>query len=225
MKIRKLSDLISYARNYGIELVFKRFYSFYPATVINNNDPDNQGKLFLNIPLKHENGVKEWVKARSPISGDNWGTQFLPRVGDTVMVSFRHGDLSYPRWEYNNYSKNVRKPEVFKSSNVYGFQSPKGHSAIIDDDNDVITLKHKQGYNVVIDDKGVRIGKDEEETEELALSKPIEEILSDIMDILQNGLVDSATSAPIIINPAMAPKILSINQKINQIKTTIIKSK
>jgi type VI secretion system secreted protein VgrG len=37
-----------------------------------------------------------WVPVTQSIAGDNWGSQFIPRVGDEVLVDFIDGDIDQP---------------------------------------------------------------------------------------------------------------------------------
>jgi type VI secretion system secreted protein VgrG len=37
-----------------------------------------------------------WVPVTQAIAGDNWGSQFIPRVGDEVLVDFIDGDIDQP---------------------------------------------------------------------------------------------------------------------------------
>ena len=49
---------------------------------------DRQGK-------KDENS-SGWIRVAQPWAGKQWGTLFIPRVGDEVLVEFLHGDLHRP---------------------------------------------------------------------------------------------------------------------------------
>jgi type VI secretion system secreted protein VgrG len=49
---------------------------------------DRQGK-------KDENS-SGWIRVVQPWAGKQWGTLFIPRVGDEVLIEFLHGDLRRP---------------------------------------------------------------------------------------------------------------------------------
>lgn len=40
--------------------------------------------------------ARAWVRVATPISGANWGTHFIPRVGQEVLVAFLEGDIDRP---------------------------------------------------------------------------------------------------------------------------------
>lgn len=116
----------------GLEAI-GRYYSVYRGHVIDNNDPENLGRLKVLVPSII--GRKEhpsWVYPRNSVSGNGYGIQVLPQKGDLVMVEFEHGDPKFPIWSHAHFTEN-QKPEEFVNAQVYGFKSPKGQLVIIDD--------------------------------------------------------------------------------------------
>lgn len=47
-----------------------------------------------NAPAKNELGT--WVRVAEPVAGGDWGSHFVPRVGQEVLVQFLHGDIDRP---------------------------------------------------------------------------------------------------------------------------------
>ncbi|CAB5511371.1 hypothetical protein LMG26857_00658 [Achromobacter anxifer] len=47
-----------------------------------------------NAPAKDELGT--WVRVAEPVAGGDWGGNFVPRVGQEVLVEFLHGDIDRP---------------------------------------------------------------------------------------------------------------------------------
>src|SRR5699024_10854972 len=47
-----------------------------------------------NAPASDASGT--WVRVATPMAGPNWGTNFVPRVGQEVIVSFIEGDIDRP---------------------------------------------------------------------------------------------------------------------------------
>lgn len=47
-----------------------------------------------NAPANDAAGT--WVRVASPMAGANWGTNFIPRVGQEVVVTFLEGDIDRP---------------------------------------------------------------------------------------------------------------------------------
>jgi hypothetical protein len=89
----------------GLEY-FNRYYSNYPGTVDINQDPQQQGRLKVSVPIvgnSRANGDKlqqitlgRYAYPSSPFAGPNYGFYFPPEIGDNVWVWFDHGDLTQP---------------------------------------------------------------------------------------------------------------------------------
>jgi type VI secretion system secreted protein VgrG len=45
---------------------------------------------------KNDQNSSGWIRVAQPWAGKQWGTLFIPRVGDEVLIDFLHGDLSRP---------------------------------------------------------------------------------------------------------------------------------
>ena len=59
----------------------------YPARVVDNHDPHNQGRIRMQYYWQEEN-QSTWVRLLSPL--------FLPELGDEVLVTFEEGDAERP---------------------------------------------------------------------------------------------------------------------------------
>jgi type VI secretion system secreted protein VgrG len=45
---------------------------------------------------KSDENSSGWIRVAQPWAGKQWGTLFIPRVGDEVLIDFLHGDLRRP---------------------------------------------------------------------------------------------------------------------------------
>ena len=45
---------------------------------------------------KRDENSSGWIRVAQPWAGNQWGTLFVPRIGDEVLIEFVHGDLSRP---------------------------------------------------------------------------------------------------------------------------------
>lgn len=61
---------------------------------------DKYGRVLVKFPwdlseTKNEN-TSCWIRVMQPWTGQNWGIQFTPRIGQEVVVTFLNGDPDYP---------------------------------------------------------------------------------------------------------------------------------
>lgn len=126
---------------------FGKYYSSYRGYVVDNEDPDGLGRIKATIPTVTK-GVthSKWIYPKNAFSGNGYGTQVLPMVGDLVWIEFEFGDTNFPLYSHAHFTKG-EKPEEFINHEVYGFKSPKGQVVIIDDrDNEVyVSLERADG--------------------------------------------------------------------------------
>lgn len=145
MNIREVFTNIVY---YGLESIGK-YYSSYRGYVIDNNDPDNMGRIKFKSPAITQNKDHPmWAYPKNQWGGKGYGMQLLPVVGEMVWIEFEHGDTRFPIWNFAHRAKD-EKPEEFTSPKIYGFKSPKGQTIIIDDDEEKIIINHGENVGLV----------------------------------------------------------------------------
>jgi type VI secretion system secreted protein VgrG len=59
-----------------------------------NSHPSPVGNDADNAPANEAAGT--WVRVATPVAGSNWGSHFIPRAGQEVLVAFMHGDIDRP---------------------------------------------------------------------------------------------------------------------------------
>ena len=137
----------------------------YPeiAEVVANNDPKKQGRVQVRFFWQKMLAEQTpWIRVQSPDAGvltdksGNRGFQFIPEVGDQVMVSYEGGNPHRPYVSGSMYhGKNAK--EV--SNNIRSITTKSG-STIVFDDNDgkeKITIKDKNGNIILLDTKAKSI--------------------------------------------------------------------
>lgn len=154
--MKPLQEFIRKITKYGFEPMFHRYYSRYPARVVDNKDDSGLQQLLLHIPILHQSGTSQWVRGYGFPAGFNYGLQSIPRIGDYVFVTFEQGDVRKPRWNYGWYAIG-EKPEEFEDINVHGFKSPAGHSVLIDDTKDEIKVTMKDGKTFMINKEVIEL--------------------------------------------------------------------
>ncbi len=130
------------------------YYGKYRGIVTDNQDPDNQGRIKLQIPgLLGEAEVRAWPSL--PFAGKQHGIFFLPEVGDGVWVEFESGQLTHPIWSGSWFAENETTPEMVPDS--YCLITSKGAQVLLDDKNDKLVLKHGQGATITLDGQGITL--------------------------------------------------------------------
>ena len=129
--------------------VFGRYYSKYPGYVASNDDPEGMCRVQLKVPMVYGDQVyTQWAYPTGIFSGEGYGSQVTPQVGDMVWVEFRQGDPKKPVWSYGYFKKGA-KPKQLRDIKNFWFKTPKGHLVELDD-NDDIRITHKDGSKVII---------------------------------------------------------------------------
>ena len=79
----------------------KTFVGKYRATVIQNVDPEQRGRLQLLIPDVLGPLPSSWAEPCVPLAGPTgppMGVYMVPPIGTAVWVEFERGDPDYPVW-------------------------------------------------------------------------------------------------------------------------------
>ena len=77
-----------------------RWYGVSPALVVDNKDPDGQGRVKVSLPWSPDAkgaSCEVWARLATMLAGNNRGSWFIPDVNDEVLLAFEAGD---PRRAY-----------------------------------------------------------------------------------------------------------------------------
>jgi Type VI secretion system/phage-baseplate injector OB domain len=77
------------------------FFGKYRATVFNNVDVEQRGRLQLMIPDVLGPVPSTWAEACTPLAGPTgppMGVYLVPPIGAGVWAEFEQGDVNYPVW-------------------------------------------------------------------------------------------------------------------------------
>jgi uncharacterized protein involved in type VI secretion and phage assembly len=66
-------------------------YGVYSAMVVDNKDPEAQGRLKILFE-----GQESWARLATLMAGNNQGSWFIPEVNNEVLVAFEGGDVQRP---------------------------------------------------------------------------------------------------------------------------------
>lgn len=161
--------VLSWLSEFGMEY-FGRFYGLYRATVTDNKDDRNQGRIKVKCPaVNGDVELLEWAYPVFMAAGEH-GEFWPPEEGDSVLVCFDHGDPQYPSYVGGWYAKDELDEDFHvegsgddtKSPTVRGWKTKGGHKILLDDKDgeEQITIKWNAGSDnstVVINKDGLNV--------------------------------------------------------------------
>jgi uncharacterized protein involved in type VI secretion and phage assembly len=156
--MRVFFDFLNNLKKFGLEF-FGRYYGIYPGTVMDNNDPDQVGRIKVMLPSIFGSATHPvWaIPHLNNLAGDQTGEFFPPYVGDTVDVFFENGDPEYPRYK-GGFWDDGELPDDFTSSypNVRGWVFKSGIKILIDETSgsEKITVFHNSGSKMTFNSDG-----------------------------------------------------------------------
>lgn len=140
-----LLDWIWKIKRFGLENVFRRYYSFYPAKVSDIEDPENRKRIKVIVPdIADEEPLAHWAEplvlnagkdesASSSKTGGKFGSFTPPKVDDYVWVVFRMGDIRAPLYFGGWWAKD-EVPEFLDDEHKNAiFISRQGHKITVDE--------------------------------------------------------------------------------------------
>ena len=212
-------DFLNNIIKHGLEF-YGRYYSSYLGWVIENNDPDGQNKILVSVPtVWARNDYSKWAFPRSSYSGEGYGMQLLPNVGDMVSITFENGNPKYPRWDYAHHLKG-KKPAEFKDITTKGFITPNGTKILL-------TINEDGSEDLKIISSGTIIYNKGEHT--LAKANILKEELGKmssridgIIKALNNASPDSAAGT-FKSSLVLSLKEISESEDFSEIENTLIK--
>ncbi len=148
-----------------------RFLGKYRATVVNNIDLENRGRLQLTIPDVPGLTPSSWAECCAPftgLTGAAAGFFAIPPIGAAVWVEFEQGDQNRPIWTGGRWASTadvppmaVAPPAIPPGQNVVVQTSLQNMLAVSDAPptpvSGGIVLKSTTGAMIVVNDTGIYI--------------------------------------------------------------------
>ncbi len=124
----------------ALDEVRDRLEGPFAAQVVDNGDPQKQGRLLLSVPEVLGPGAVHptWaLPAAGPLGGGEtggvaWGSAFIPDAGAWVRVMFVAGDVSVPIW-LPGWTKTLPTMLATHYPKRRGLVTPSGHAIVFDD--------------------------------------------------------------------------------------------
>ncbi|WP_034059554.1 type VI secretion system tip protein VgrG [Lacinutrix jangbogonensis] len=138
-------------------------------------DPDNQFRVLVDIPLFDANGEGLWARLTNFYSTAGAGAFFMPEVGDEVVVGFLNEDPRYPIILGSMYSASKNKPaedlEPNEKNSVKAFVSKSGINIAFDDEKKILTLETPGKNTVILSDDNKDITIKDQNSNAIVLSE------------------------------------------------------
>jgi len=158
---------------FGLEKI-GLYYSQYRGFVIDNQDPQQYGRLRINVPDIHGDQVpNQWAWPASTYSGKGYGLQAIPQKDDFIWVRFEKGNTRKPLWMHGYFGKDCI-PDDLKGTHLYWFRTPAGITILVNDNTKEIHLYEK--------------GK---ELQPMVLADTLESKLKDLVDIIKTMKINT----------------------------------
>jgi len=123
------------------------------GVVTSLEDPASEGRIRVRLPLVDADDDGLWARVASLDAGSRRGFQFLPELGDEVVVAFVDDDPRQPIVLGMLHSSAHPQPLPSADENhVKGYVSRSGIELRFDDENKIVTLSTPGGRSVVMDD-------------------------------------------------------------------------
>ncbi len=137
-------------------------------------DPDNQYRILIDIPLFDGAGEGLWARLSNFYSTSGAGAFFLPEVGDEVVIGFLNQDPRYPIILGSLYSSTKNKPFEGLAPNEKNTKKAivsKSHIQIeFDDENKILTIKTPSENTIVLNDKDKEISIKDQNSNSIVMS-------------------------------------------------------
>jgi hypothetical protein len=72
----------------------KRFYGIYHGIIMDTADPQNKGRIKVQVPQVTGIAVTDWTD----VCSSGGGLMSASAVGDTVWIQYIAGDPNFPVW-------------------------------------------------------------------------------------------------------------------------------
>lgn len=127
------------------------------AVVADNLDLTGLGRVKLRLPWLP--GVEPWARIASAGAGKNWGTYFIPQIGDEVLVAFQHGDVRDAYVVGSLWSPTARPPAAtpIDPQQRRAIRTPSGHEIELHEAKQSVTVKTATGQTVTMTPEKIEV--------------------------------------------------------------------
>lgn len=126
--------------------VLGHLHSMQLAQVTDNVDPDNRGRIKIRLQSAP---MEMWASVVAPSAGDGYGTSFIPRLEEIVVVAFINQDT--PLVMGSIWCGNGSRPQdADPQEQHYVVRTPNETVLEFDDSDPKVELRTRSGYHITI---------------------------------------------------------------------------
>lgn len=141
-----------------------KHFGIYRATVLDNIDPRQMGRIIVNVPDVGGVTPSTWAMPCVPLAGRQMGVFVVPPVGAGVWIQFEAGDANHPVWTGGFWGDAAQVPPLALAGppgdpNIV-LQSTLQNSIVVSDlpgPTGGIMLKSAAGATIIVNDTGIYI--------------------------------------------------------------------
>lgn len=142
-----------------------------------DGDPEKQNRIQVKIPLMKNETEGVWARLNSPYASKDFGSFFIPEVGDEVILGFFNADPSSPVILGSLYSSGRNPPKQIESENniktlvtrskiivefdekkkAFSLKTPDERNVILSDEDKLVSISDKNGNKIEFTDNGISI--------------------------------------------------------------------
>ena len=145
-----------------------KYFGLYRATVINNIDPMQSGRIQVVVPDAGGITPSTWAMPCVPVAGIQSGMYAVPPIGSGVWVQFEGGDPDYPVWVGGWWGSAAEVPALalapppIPPGQTIVVQTTGQNTLLVSDSASTpvtrgIVLKSTTGAMIVVNDSGIYI--------------------------------------------------------------------
>jgi uncharacterized protein involved in type VI secretion and phage assembly len=154
----------------------KLFFGLETGIVVENIDPDKEGRIKVGFEWFDEGTKSEWCRLAELYAGPGFGSCFVPEVGTQVVLAFMKGSMHEPIVLGGLYSRKHKPPadrQRDEKKNQKLIRTKGGHSILLDDTDSkkkVVVSTHG-GHSVTLDDQSGKITVHDSNGAEIEIAK------------------------------------------------------
>ena len=144
------------------------YHGIYQGEVVLNIDPEQRGRLMVQVTDVAGMEPVIWAEASSPVAGSGMGFYAVPAIGTTVWVSFVGGDVRQAIWLGNPHETSADLPtEVITNTDPLTppvmLYTQEGHNVALIDGLQLdggpggIFLRHALGHAIEITETYIKL--------------------------------------------------------------------